>query len=102
MGDKTDAAVAALVEEVTESNTKLDSALVFVAGVPALVAQAVADALAEADVDDQDAAALIDAARQSISDKVDTVEAAINANTPEDEDDVVVPDPVDPEPVPAT
>lgn len=92
MGIKTDAAVAALLEEVTDSSTKLASAVAFIENVPNLVAAAVADALAAGDVNDEARAAIIDSARASISDQVDAVEAAINDS--EDDAEPVVIDPV--------
>ena len=85
MGEKTNEAVAALVEEVTESTGKLASLEATVRGFPEVVAAAVADALADADVDDEAAAAAIDNARSNISDAVDQALAATDANpAPED------------------
>lgn len=77
-------AVNGLLAEVSDSNTKLDSIRAFIVGVPALVAAAVADALAAADVEAEEAAGLIDEARTEISDKVDAALNAIDANTGED------------------
>lgn len=77
---KLDDAVQALVAETAETNGKLDSIETFVRGVPELVATAVADALANANVADDAAADAIDAARAAISDKVDETLDAINAN----------------------
>lgn len=79
MGEALRASVDALVAEVAESNGKLESVKAFLVGLPDLVAAAVADALAAANVEEAEAAAQIDAARQAISDEVDAVEAAINA-----------------------
>jgi ABC-type transporter Mla subunit MlaD len=77
-------AVAALVAEVTESTDKLDSVATFIEGVPDLVAQAVADALAAQAAGEATAAELIETARAAISDKVDEVFDAIDANTDEE------------------
>jgi hypothetical protein len=85
MGDKTNAAVAALVAEVTDSKGKLESLKAAVLNFPNVVAGAVADALAAANVDDATAAAAIDQARTEISDEVDGVLAAADLNpAPED------------------
>lgn len=80
MSQLTDA-VAALLAEVTDSTTKLDSIETFIKGVPDLVAAAVATALENANVEAQTAAAQVDQARDAISGKVDEALAAIDANT---------------------
>lgn len=74
-------AVDALIAEVTDSNTKLDSITAFIEGVPALVTAAVTDALAAANVAEAEAAALIATATAAVSDKVDAALAAVEANT---------------------
>jgi hypothetical protein len=73
-------AVTALVAEVAESKGKLESIKTFVEGVPALVGTAVADALAAAAAGEADAVKLVEAATASISDEVDAVFTAIDAN----------------------
>jgi hypothetical protein len=83
MGEKLQAALAELTEEVRDSKTKLQSIDAFVQGVPNLVAKAVADALAAHDVADEEAAATIDAARSEISAEVDSVLSAVRQNTPD-------------------
>jgi hypothetical protein len=80
------AAIAAMQEEVTDSTGKLASIKAAILGMPALVAAAVASALAEANVDDDAAADLVDQARQTMSDSVDDTLAAINANPAPGED----------------
>lgn len=87
MGAKTNEAVAALVEEVADSKGKLASLEATVRGFPEVVAAAVADAMADADVDDATAATAIDQARTEISDAVDSaLNPAIEENPlPEDE-----------------
>lgn len=85
MNEKLQEALQGLVNEVNDSNTKLGSVLLFAQGVPNLVAIAVAEALAAHDVDAEAAAATIDAARNQISDQVDAVVAAVDANTPPEE-----------------
>lgn len=76
MGEKVAAAVAALVAEAQDSKTKLQGLTVAVLAFPEVVAAAVAEALAAANVDDETAATAIDAARTEISDAVD---AAVTA-----------------------
>lgn len=72
--------INALNAEVTDSQGKLASIKTFIEGVPALAAAAVADALAANDVEEDAAAASVEAARQAVSDGVDDTLAAINAN----------------------
>lgn len=92
-------ALAGLTAEVAENTTKLSSIVSFVQGVPGLVAEAVRDALNEFDVEADEAAEIIDAARQTMSDNVDSVLAAINQNTPPEEppEEPPVEQPVEPE-----
>jgi hypothetical protein len=82
MSEKLKAAVEALITEVSDSTTKLESIRTFIVGVPALVGAAVADALANEDVEDDAAADAVTAATEAVSVKVDEALAAIDANTP--------------------
>ncbi len=82
MSELTDA-VAALIAEVADSTTKLDSIRTFIEGVPALVQTAVAEALANANVEATAAAAAVAEATAAVSGKVDETLAAIDANTGE-------------------
>lgn len=82
MNERLRTALEGLTAEVADSNTKLASIQAFVEGVPQLVAEAVADALESADVEADQAADLIDEARTTVSDRVDSVLAAVSANTP--------------------
>ncbi len=91
MNQKLKDSVDALVEEVSESNGKLESIRTFLEGVPDLVATAVETALAAADVDSETAAAQVDEAREAVSDNVDATLAAIDANRGKNEE------PLDPE-----
>lgn len=75
-------ATDALIAEVTDSTTKLDSIETFIRGVPALVSAAVTQALADANVADDAAAAAVEQATSEISGKVDEALGAIDANTP--------------------
>lgn len=78
MNLKLSAAVAALTQSTAEIAGKLDSIENYVRGVPDVVAAAVADALAQADVDANAAADLIDAARTTTEKEVGDVLAAID------------------------
>lgn len=78
MGQKTDAAVAALTASVAGMDTKLDGATAWIKGEPDRTAAAVADALAAAGTDDATQAALIDAARTDMEGKVNAAVSAIN------------------------
>lgn len=80
MNQKLNDAITALADEVSDSQGKLDSIRTFVQGVPELVAVAVREALAEANVEEAAAADAVDSARQAVSDSVDTTLAAIEAN----------------------
>lgn len=80
MNDKLQASVDQLVAETQESQGKLASIRTYLTGIPALVAAAVAQALSNANVDDETAAGEIDQARQTISDSVDQTLSAIDAN----------------------
>lgn len=77
------AAVAALTATVQAETTVLQSVTAYVQGVPDLVAKAVADALAAHDVDDDEAADTIEAARASVESAVTSVLNAIPQNTPQ-------------------
>jgi hypothetical protein len=83
LNEKLQTSLDELVAEVADTNGKLDSALVFINGVPDLIADAVADALAQNNVDEEAAAAAVDAAREAISNKSDEVAAAIDQGSDE-------------------
>jgi hypothetical protein len=80
MNQKLTDAINDLNAEVADSKGKLASILTFVEGTPALVAAAVAQALADNDVEETQAADSIEAARQTMSDNVDGVLSAIDQN----------------------
>ena len=82
MNQKLSDAVAALIATTNDETTKLDSITTYVKGVPDVVAAAVRDALAAANVDEETAAAQIEAQRTAIAAKVDDTLAAVSANTP--------------------
>lgn len=91
-------AISALTAEVEDSTGKLASIEAFVKGVPDLVGAAVGDALAAHDVEEDEAAASIDAARQAMSDRVDETLEAIAANpAPEEVGDPAPPEADQPE-----
>jgi ABC-type transporter Mla subunit MlaD len=85
MNKRLTTAVAELTAEVNENTSKVAGAVAAIQGFPALVAAAVQEALEAADVEAEEAAGLIDAARQSASDQVDSILSAVDANTPPDE-----------------
>ncbi len=90
------AAVAALTSSTAAIAGKLDSVEAYVRGIPAVVAAAVTEALAAADVDATTAAGLIDSARQTAEKEVGDVMDAIAANAPPAEPgDEPVDEPVD-------
>lgn len=85
MNLKLTAAIRALQEEVTDSTGKLESIRTYLQGVPSLVAAAVAQALADANVSEDEAATAIEEARQTASDAVDSTMLAIVTNPAEGE-----------------
>lgn len=80
MNQKLQDAIDALNAEVADNTGKLASIVAFVKGVPALVGAAVADALAQNNVDEETAAASISDATQTMSDNVDAALSSIDAN----------------------
>ncbi|MBK8189095.1 MAG: hypothetical protein IPK79_01415 [Vampirovibrionales bacterium] len=98
MGQLTEA-IAALTLEAEEQKGQLASVVVYVQGVPGLIAAAVAQALTEGGIDETAAAAAVNAARQAVSDSTDAALAAIAANRPAGEPgpDVTVVNPTPPE-----
>lgn len=74
-------AVAALTAEVEPIKNKLDAAETAIQRFPEVVAAAVADALAAANVEGDALADAVDAARTRITEEVDQVTNAINAGT---------------------
>lgn len=80
MNDKLQTSIDALVADTAATQGKLSSVLTFIQGVPDLVAAAVAQALSNANVADETAAAEVDSARQTIDDSVDQVLSAIDQN----------------------
>lgn len=70
-----------LTTAVAAQKTVLDSAVVYIQGVPALVAAAVKQALIDAGIDTTTAQATADAAAAEIQQETDAVQAAMVANT---------------------
>ncbi len=81
MNAKLQAALDELISITADERTKLDSITAFIRGVPGLVAAAVTQALADANVADDTAAGLIHDAAHTAGDAVDAALAAIPANT---------------------
>ncbi len=95
MNERLAKALDDLTSEVADSNGKLDSIKAAVENFPNVVAEAVADALEQAELDADEAASIIDAAREAVSDRVDSVLAAVETN-PGGDDTVTTP--TEPEP----
>lgn len=94
MNQKLTDAIAALQAETTDTTGKLASIKTFILGIPALVGAAVADALANNDVDEEAAAAAVSEATQTVSDATDDALSAIDANPgPEDAGSVAADEP---------
>lgn len=71
-----------LTAAVAAEDTVIDSAITLIGGIPALVAQAVKDALTAAGTADAAAQAAADAASADIQGKTAALQAALTANTP--------------------
>lgn len=82
MGQQLLDAVAALQSSEADDSAKLDSVIAYVKSIPDAVAAAVANALQQANVDEAQAATLIEAARSAEAAKVDEAVAAVSANSP--------------------
>jgi hypothetical protein len=96
MNTKLEAALAANNEGTARIVGKLGSIKTFIQGVPALVAAAVADALAQHDVEEAAAADTINQAEATAEAAVDDALSAIDANpAPEDTGGSVVDAPVE-------
>lgn len=80
MNLKLQMAVAALVQTSADEKVELTALQTFIAGQPDVIAAAVSKALAEHDVDDEDAADTIEAARADAKAAVDSAFASLPGN----------------------
>lgn len=79
---KTLAAIAALTAAVTAERDLVASAVTTIQGIPTVVSAAVAQALADAGVDDDTAAAAVQAVTDQVTAETGALQAALTANTP--------------------